>query len=692
MKRIILTLLLTLSSASLLLAQDDTAIDSIATRLQEVVITARQPATKVRGNTLVSTIAGSRLQDLGTCLDVLAQLPMLTVTDADVQVTGKGSPEIYIDGRPLRDATELQLLMSDNIRRVELNLAPGALYASDTRAVLNIFTKRSFIDGLSLTERAQVTARRKWSADDLLDLNYRSGRWDIFASGTVARNNSLIKGYTINTLQYDGHPTTVGSAQHNTYPTTTGTVKAGFNFADGTRSYGAYYRFNPERGSFTNTGCEWIDNDAPADRDINLLIRSRSHLVSAYYDDTFADRYRLHFDGNFRSSSSTRRTDTSYPAADIPDVASTDHSRSTLWAAKAYLSFPMWGGSLVTGTQDSYTRTRLDYRMLNDDVSQYIPSSLTDTRQTSLAAFASWEKMAGPFSISAGIRYEYVDYTLLTDGKKDTDVSRTDHLITPDVSLSWSGGEESQLALSYRMATIRPPYSQLTGSLSYVGRHEIEGGNPALRDEHMHDVQISGMWNGFMLQADYTRSIDTYAFVKKLYPAPTLQLLMQPVNINVSALSLYLIWSKGIKAWSPNYTVGIYRQWLTLDATRYNRPIFSYYLENAISLPRGFLLTVNTHGNSGGYMHTNRFGASWSVTDMSVVKHFSNKAIAVTLTVTDLFNTSNNDWSMYTYGILTEKHQVYDHRGIALSIRYQLHPRPSKYKGKMASESEINRF
>ena len=125
------------------------------------------------------------------------------------------------------------------------------------------------------------------------------------------------------------------------------------------------------------------------------------------------------------------------------------------------------------------------------------------------------------------------------------------------------------------MATVKPPYSQLTGSLSYVGLHQIEGGNPLLRDERMHDVQLFGMWKGFILQADFTRSLDSYASVKQLYPAENLQLLLHPININVSALSLYLIWSKPVKRWTPDVTVGMYRQWLELDGTKYNRPLFS---------------------------------------------------------------------------------------------------------------------
>lgn len=666
--------------------------DSLVKELHEIVVTAKQPATKLVGTTLVSTIAGSDLQNVGSCRDVLAQLPMISVQDDNVEIAGKGTPAIYIDGRPLRDGDELRLIQSSNIKRVELILAPGAMYDGDTRAVLKIYTKKNFIEGLSLTEHANVTVRRRWSGNDMLDMNYRSGKWDYFATGVIARNNSMIRGTTTNTLDYDGKTTVVGGTQHNTYPTVNGSVKGGVNYAAGDRSLGMYYRFSPERGDFENKGDEWIDDTQPIERNINNEKKSRGHHLSAYYDDLFDGKYNFHFDGDFHSSFSKENTVTSYPGSEIGNVESNNRRHSTLWAGKAYVTFQLGKGNFTGGTQDSYTHTTLDYLMLNPEVGEYIPSSFTDASQTSAAAFMSWSSTLGRLSLTAGVRYEYVDYVFRVDGKKDEDVSRTENLLTPDVSIGWTINDESLVGLSYRVATVKPPYSHLTGSLTYVGRHEIEGGNPLLRDEKMHDVQLFGMWRDFILQANFTRSLDTYAFVKKIYQADNLQLIMQPVNIDISSLDLFLVWSKNIMKWSPNFTAGIHKQWLALDGMKYNRPYFVYYLDNLVSLRKDFQLTVNIHGQTSGDMHTNRFAASNFVTDLGVRKTFLDNALAVKLEVTDVFNSRNNNWSMNTYGIEMNKIQSYDHRGVSLGIQYQLRPRKSKYKGESAAQGELNRL
>lgn len=678
--------------ASATSAQNQEMADSLSRELQEVIVEARQPTTKLVGTTLVTTIPGSNLEHLGTALDVLAQLPMLKVQDNNVTVIGKSSIEIYIDGRPMRDEQELQQLLSSNLKKVELLMAPGAAYESTTGAVVKITTRRNFVKGLSLTDQLQIQKKRKLSAMDNLGLEYRSGGWEIFLNGTVNRNNSIIKGCTTNTLIYNGSRTVVGSTQRNSYPTTAGAVKGGFNYAKDSQSFGAYYRYNPEKGDFTNNGSEWIDNESPLTRDIKKRMRAHSHLVSLYYENRLADKWLLHFDGDFKSSSARSHTRTIYPDANNENVSSTDRRESTLWAGKLYVSFPMKGGEFTIGSQASRTLTSLEFQMLNEQVGEYIPSTVTDARQTSAALYASWAHSFGPLSLSAGARYEYIDYGFSVNGERDGDISRRDHLLTPDISLGYTFSEDSQITLSYKMATVRPPYSQLTGTLNYVGRHEIEGGNPALRDERMHDVQLFGMWKGLMLQADFTRSLDTYAFVKQPYPAPSLQLIMHPVNINVSALNLYLAWSKAVGRWTPNVTLGMYRQWLTISNNRYDKPLLSYYFDNTFALPGGLLLTANISGSTSGDMHTNRFGRSLFTMDASIGKRLLGNSLTVKLSATDIFNTANNDWTMNTFGVSVDKRQSYDRRGISLNLIYSFQPRKSKYKGKSAAEGEMMRL
>lgn len=59
------------------------------------------------------------------------------------------------------------------------------------------------------------------------------------------------------------------------------------------------------------------------------------------------------------------------------------------------------------------------------------------------------------------------------------------------------------------------------------------------------------------------------------------------------------------------------------------------------------------------------------------------------MSATDIFNTSNSDWTMSAYEVFVNKQQNIDYRGISLSATYRFNPKKSKNKGQNASDSEM---
>lgn len=58
-----------------------------------------------------------------------------------MNVFGSGVAEIYINGRKMRNSSELDQLSSDDIKSVEVLRNPGARYAASVKAVVRIITK-----------------------------------------------------------------------------------------------------------------------------------------------------------------------------------------------------------------------------------------------------------------------------------------------------------------------------------------------------------------------------------------------------------------------------------------------------------------------------------------------------------------------------------------------------------------------
>lgn len=104
-------------------------------------------------------IKGSPLSDAGTCFDVLAQMPGIRTDEGNIEIIGKGSPQIYINGRRMLDRSELERISSKDIQSVEILSNPGAKYGADVKSVILIKTARKQGDGLSGSVEPFVTAK-----------------------------------------------------------------------------------------------------------------------------------------------------------------------------------------------------------------------------------------------------------------------------------------------------------------------------------------------------------------------------------------------------------------------------------------------------------------------------------------------------------------------------------------------------
>ena len=84
--------------------------------LKEVVIKGGLPHTRLKGNAMVTRVDGTALASSGSLGELLVKVPGMTGTDEAPEVLGKGTPLIYINGRKMRDDSELKRLRSEGYR------------------------------------------------------------------------------------------------------------------------------------------------------------------------------------------------------------------------------------------------------------------------------------------------------------------------------------------------------------------------------------------------------------------------------------------------------------------------------------------------------------------------------------------------------------------------------------------------
>src|SRR5262249_53192933 len=117
----------------------------------------------------------------GTAVDVMKNVPSVSV-DIDGNVTLRNaSPQIYVDGRPT--TLTLDQIPADQIQSVEVITNPSAKFdaSGGTAGILNIVLKKNRRAGYSGNLRAGIDKRAKVNVGG--DINIKQGKVNFFANG-----------------------------------------------------------------------------------------------------------------------------------------------------------------------------------------------------------------------------------------------------------------------------------------------------------------------------------------------------------------------------------------------------------------------------------------------------------------------------------------------------------------------------
>lgn len=148
----------------------------------------------------------------GTAIDVMKNIPGLTVdADGNVQLRNQ-SPIIYVDGRPT--TLTLQQIPADQIERVEIITNPSVKFdANTTGGVLNVIMKKNGLPGYNGMIMAYVGTGDRYGG--MANLNLKDGKWNVSMMYSYNQAFNTTKGYTRRT-QLDNGTTTAIFDQNNT--------------------------------------------------------------------------------------------------------------------------------------------------------------------------------------------------------------------------------------------------------------------------------------------------------------------------------------------------------------------------------------------------------------------------------------------------------------------------------------------
>ena len=671
--------------------------------LGEVVVKSSLPKTILKNGGMTTTVAGSVLEKAGTMEHLLDRIPNVSAQNGNINVFGRGEPIIYINGRQMRDRSELDRLSSDNIKSVEVIANPGARYAASTKAVIRITTKKIQGDGFGFDATTEGSYDEKKNAGGYARLNlyYRRNGLELGAYAYGSKQSSPDEKdlqqmtYLDKTLNQQDR-----TRWKNKTETFSSRLNASYQFDDN-NSLGASISFlrNPKLQTDGKTEGSVLRDEVLTETTtyISSEFGQNSNWSSNVYYVGKVGKLGIDFNTDWFWSKGNNKNNIDEHYQEVNSeiqnqlVSSTTSKYNRLIASKMVLSYPLFGGDLSVGGEYSFTNRNTNYAI--------IPNTLADNvidriKEGMASAFVTYNRDFGKLNMEAGLRYENVDFKYYDNGKYMAEQSKTYGEWFPSLSLSMPIGNV-QMQLSYAADINRPNYWVLRSGVQYSNHYTYETGNPFLVSEISRNTSYDLAYKWLTFNLTYEHVSDPIYQTVEMYKDNTTIGLMRMINgksYNNVTSTLNLQPTFGI--WHPMLSAMIEKQWFELetrDGQYLNKPVAMFRFNNTFDTKWAMFSVMMTYITKG-YEENHYIYKPMFNTDLSIYKSFLKDCLTFQLYVNDVFGT-NDSHTIGKYGKLKET--IFDEFStskISLTVRYKFNTTRSKYKGTGAGDSQKNRM
>ena len=669
--------------------------------LQEVVVRGNLPHTRIKGNAMVTRVQGTPLAESGTLGEMLVKVPGMTGTEDSPEVLGKGSPVIYINGRMMRDASELQRLQSGDIRDVEVINNPGAQYDATVRAVVRIRTKKIQGEGLGmdLTMTNEQDLRYGFSRPyGKLGMNYRKGGVDVFGSVYYfhqdSRQYSTLEEttFTSKVFRQTGPYTMTWKNDELTY-----TAGANWQIADdhfvGVRADLTHFLGGTNKVIYDS---DIFENDVLTDHlyseQTSKETKPLGLLTNTYYNGKVG-KSGIDFNFDFMTGGvDTDRQNVELSKIDNDFVLSKSGSDSRLYATKLVLSYPLWKGEIEAGTEMTFAKRYNTYWIDKTTIA----NTDADITENNIAAFADYNCDFGKYgNASVGLRYEHTLYDY-DDAKNNDFLHRSMDEFFPTAAYAVTLGKV-QAGLSYSMKVNRPSFFAMNDAVTYISRYSLQAGNSQLYNERIYDLTLNAAWKWVSFTASYERC--KHPISQWAYLCDNDAVLVKHINLDrpINTYSAYLELTPSVGIWSLNATMGVEKQDFYLDLqngrTYYNKPVYTANVYNTFMLKHGWKFDINMQFRSRG--HNQNFYNDYNRLRMGIVAQktlLRDKSLTLRAAVLDIFQRYRmNEFSDMGYYRIQQNNRFSTHK-LYFSVIYRLNATRSKYKGTGAGKEAQERM
>jgi len=487
----------------------------VSEKLQTVTVIAERPALKMGIDKKIFDVGKSITSKGGTAIDVMKNVPSVSVdVDGNVQLRNS-SPTIFIDGRPT--ILTLDQISSDDIDRIEIITNPSAKYdASTTGGIINIILKKNKRHGLNGLISATAGTPERYSGN--ANLNLRQGKFNFFVSGHYNYSNNDAHGKSFRQNKTNGIVDNY-FIQHslNNHTRRFIGLRGGVDFFIDNRNTITLSQ-GYVNGRFSNIQTqdqEYYDNNdvltETGIRNSDGHFQFKRNSSSVYYTHKFPKEgetidasVKMNYGG---VNDHDKIVNTFYnPGGSVvgdPSIVQDDgaNTNNQVTAKIDYVNPYADDKKLEAGLR-SYTNNYRSYfnsySMKNGESIKLPLSNNYKYIESVQAAYITYTGKIKSIGYQAGLRGEYSKFTgtLLDSAKKfgyeyPSQLKNIWNALFPSLYLSKKLNETDEIQLNYSRRIRRPNFWQLNPFIDINDPLNIQQGNPELKPEYSNSFEFN---------------------------------------------------------------------------------------------------------------------------------------------------------------------------------------------------------
>ncbi len=667
-----------------------------AQQLQNVTVNATKSLVQLYLDKKVYNVEKDISSAGGTALDVMKNVPSVSV-DIDGNVSLRNAPpQIFVDGRPT--TLTLDQIPADQISSVEIMTNPSAKYdaSGGGSGILNIVLKKNRRAGYNGNIRAGIDSRARPGFGG--DINLKQNKINVFAAGMFNMRKSI---NTVSSSRTDNKSSYTAHFNQDNDPVTRGFFafgRLGIDYFINNRNTFTVSG-NIVRGRFKNNDLINIYRDTVKPtavimetglRNLMSVTDFKNYGTSLSFKHNFAKAGKeLTADLNYNYSNNFNTSDYSSRYFDINNnPISMAVERSSGGGTTKNLTVQSDFINPFSATKKMEMGVRMGLRNYDSNNDNFIDSAGKYIYKPALnvkykyddavyAAYLSYSQQIKDFSFQLGLRLERSKYDGDLTTKNQLFSNQYPVSLFPSMFLTQKLGKRSDLQLNYSRKINRPNFFQLIPFTDYSDSLNLSVGNPGLIPEFTNLVE-------FAFQNQYGKA---NSILINLYGRNTENLITryQYGDENPDSTKSDSVLFTSYANANRSYTFGIeltgknkFAKWwdLTTNVNLFNSTIkasnlpgatdnsqFSWFVKmnNNFKLPKNFsiqltadyqaktLVPLNSGGRGGG--GGQMFGGGSQPTaqgfirpvysaDIAIKKEFlKNNAASLTLQFSDIFRT-----------------------------------------------------